>query len=392
MIHGKWERVRWTRGTQERVEKATAAIVHYELPWCNAIGRVKDEASERAFGPFPFRNSDGNILFPVTSGGGWVWKEEFLAAQAGFPNVKPLEAWIYECDCSCQVLRNTMPENYKLRLQWGKEGKGIVSKLGQNGCYGKCAQTKGKNPPYQNFVWAGMTTASCRAQVLRAGAGIWDQVLMIATDGIVSKIRLNLETPKDTGTFDALDDKGRPAKKPLGGWEEKELPKGIHVIRPGIAFPLTPIEETEEKESKARGVGKTIMFKMRGEVLEHWFAQRKKSQVADLKLYRPMFHGMRSQIRRPSSKSEGQHIRGELYGRFSEQEVKVSYFPQPKRPCADGQRLLSWALDRNAVSQMYKPILGEEPVLSNLVLGLHEEKRMSEDQPDAGDDWPDEGL
>jgi len=210
LAHGAWERVAGRNALAE-IERADGALVRYRLPWVSALGKNERDAEGRLrasrtpWGPFPFRDGDGNILFPVTSGGGWVHKTEFLAALAAYPNVELVEAWIYKVQCSCEVLRQLMPENYKLRLRWGKEGKGIVSKLGQNSCYGKAAQTKGANPPYQSFMWAGMTTASCRAQVTRAMARDFEGIVMIATDGIVSRRRLALDGPRDTGTFDAVN-------------------------------------------------------------------------------------------------------------------------------------------------------------------------------------------
>src|SRR5208282_2259311 len=158
MVHGKWE---WRPDVKlGDIERADMAVVNYSLPWVESLGKIKDEACERKWGPFPFRNDEGNIIFPVTSGGGWLHKDEFLAGASKFPNVWMHGAWVYNTGCSCEVFRTAMPKFYRLRLSWGKEGRGIVLKLGMNSCYGKAAQTKGRTPPYQCIPWAGAITAN----------------------------------------------------------------------------------------------------------------------------------------------------------------------------------------------------------------------------------------
>jgi hypothetical protein len=394
LVHGDWEL--FQNPTLDQIEKADAAVVRYVLPWVRGMTDRKESflgvtgTNDQPWGPFPFRNEEGNILFPATSGGGWLHKVEILAGMKLFPNVVLKEAWIYNTKCSCDVLRKTMPENYKLRCAWGKEGKGQVAKLGQNSCYGKTAQTKGRRPPYQNFVWAGMTTASCRAQVLEAmgKASHLDKIIMIATDGIFSTERLKLDPPKDTGTFETVDVKSGKLK-PLGGWEEKEMPAGIFLIRPGIAFPLEG--EFKETEAKARGIGKTVLTRLRDEVLERW----QRDGMKKFGVTRPMFHGMKSQIYVPSSGSsqsvtvadETGYRRGSLYGRFTEQETTIDYFCYPKRPCMNEKtgNFCTWSFSEENTSYPYRPILGEPAAVSKLIQDLKDEKAQLLDQPDMED-------
>jgi hypothetical protein len=395
VVHGKWRHVVAPQGTtsavgdslENEIEKAQTAIVRYALPYSRAIGKVKDETSERAWGPFPFRMgrglepscNPGDIIFPVTSGGGWICREEYLAGRLFAPNVTAIEAWIFETDCDCKVLRHLMPENYKLRCSWGKEGKGQVAKLGQNSCYGKCAQTKGKLPPYQEFVWAALTTASCRAQLLRAMTTDIDSIVLLATDGIISTRKLNLETPKDTGTFETVDIKSGK-KKPLGGWEEKKLPNGVFLIRPGIAFPLgDDPAAVKEAEFKARGIGKHVLKSMREEVLESW----KKNGALDLMTQKQMFFGMKSQVYKTPA---GVVKRTPRYGKFGMQDQAISYKPTPKRPAVSGNRFLTWALADHRTSIPYGPILGKPKTVSPLHKALAEEKMLNEDQDDSPED------
>ena len=373
LVHGKWERV--INPSAQQLADCHTAVVRYSLPWVKSLGRVTEGSCEKApWGPFPLRNTEGAIIFPVTSGGGWLWRDEILAGLCHFPNVSIHEAWIYKTDCACKVFQLTMPGAYILRISWGKDGKGIVVKLGVNSCYGKCAQSKGANPPYQNFVYAGMTTSSCRGQVIHGIAKAPENVILVATDGIISTRRLQMDIPRDTGTFDCID-KGK--KKPLGGWEEKQLKGGLHIIRPGIAFPLG--EGVDEAETKARGIGKAILKNMRQQVIDTWALHGDRA----LSVNREMFFGSKAMVRKSPG---GEFTRGKKYGRFDTQTVKVDYHPAPKRPCVVGSRLLTWGLGQDEISQPYAPALGREAVIAPHVKALMEEKEFLADQPDGEDE------
>jgi hypothetical protein len=396
LVHGSWEYHNWSSGLLQSVKQATAALVQYRLPYHSGIKlhHYKDWTSDLPWGPFPFRTGEkldllgkGNIVFPVTSGGGWLWRDEFLAGYENYPNVVATAAWIYNTHCKCRVLRDVMPLNYRTRVQWGKEGKGIVSKLGQNSCYGKTAQTKGRNPPFQEFVWAGITTSNCRAQLTKAIAMACSpkSILMLATDGIVSTERLTLEKPRDTGTSDL--------PKPLGGWEEKELEEGLFLIRPGIAFPLKSYtqeqidKEEDEKETKARGVGKAVLKTLRQTVLQSWEERGPET----LQVPRPMFFGMKSQARRVGNEKSGyEYRRSERFGRFADQDQSISFNPLPKRPCIDSnERFMTHALPQECLSDVYGPILGKPKVISDHLKTILEEKELEQEQPDA-DEYYDE--
>jgi hypothetical protein len=414
LVHGKWRLVCGTAidgglahdHVHKEVVNSQTAIVRYRLPYSRFLGFKEraDETSPLLWGPFPFRMgkglepfcNPGDIVFPVTSGGGWVGRDEYLAGHAFAPNVVATEAWIYETPCDCKVLRHLMPQNYKMRMLWGKEGKGVVAKLGQNSCYGKCAQTKGRNPPYQEFVWALLTTGSCRAQLLRAMNTDKPNIVLLATDGIISKTRLTLSGPKDTGTAWAPcavpkeKDKKNPiyredpdsqtgwvCNKPLGGWEEKPLPNGVFLIRPGIAFPLGT---NEESEFKARGIGKGVLRNLRQRVTDGWYAQG----PTDHKTKKQLFFGMKSQV---YLTPKGEYKRTPRYGRFGMQDQVISFDPTPKRPTARADGVFdSWALHEDRTSIPYGPILGKPKAVSPLVEQLKAEKLLDEDQDDFRDE------
>src|SRR5581483_4260721 len=259
LLHARWE---YTR-KRDVMMKGRHALVHYQLgPWSK-----EDDPSWAAF---PFRDPSGSIVYPLTSGGGWVWRDEFLAGEEFQNNVQFLEAWVMHSDCGCKPFAK-LPEFYVERLRIGKEGPGIVLKLGMNGGYGKLAQSVG-DAPFQSWVWAGMITSGTRAQILRAAMlhRSRGNLLAIATDGIYSREELALAKPRPTGTAKCTGPSGEEIRKPLGGWEAKVVPPpGVFFCRPGMYWPLDP--KVQVKLVRARGVGRAVLYNNRERVEKAFF-------------------------------------------------------------------------------------------------------------------------
>lgn len=248
--HAKWE---LTTNYQKMLD-ARHALVHYGL----SNSRIR-ETRITSWAPFPFRDDKGSICYPRLSGGGWIWRDEYIAGERAFPYVEFREAWICHSDCACKPFQR-IPGYYMERCRIGKEGPGIVLKLGTNSVYGKLAQSVGQ-AQFNSWIWAGMITSGCRAQILQMLSlhKKRSNMLMVATDGIFTLEDIRPPMPKPTGTDDATVD-GKP--KPLGGWERKVIDKGVFIARPGVYFPLDPTPE-ELKTIRGRGVGK-------GTILENW--------------------------------------------------------------------------------------------------------------------------
>ena len=215
---------------------------------------AKAELRDLAWGPLPFRSEKGSISYG-TNFSGWAWGPELLSALRGWSDIVQLsgEAWVYENRCDHRPFA-FLPDVYRKRLAWGKEGAGIVLKLGMNASYGKTAQSIGDDPPFQSWVWAGMVTAITRGQLLDGIASAKDRwnVLAVATDGIFSLEELPLKAPPyDTGTGDLMKD-GKPV--PLGGWEHKVTPEGLFIAKPGLYYSLN--QESPKAFVRARGVGR----------------------------------------------------------------------------------------------------------------------------------------
>lgn len=343
LVHGTW--VRTTR--RQDIDGARLACVHYGLS-----DITKRQRDEMAWGPFPFRAKDGSICYPATSGGGWVWKAEYLAAESWYPHIEFKEAWCYHTDCDCRPFKD-VPSYYLERLRIGKEGPGIVIKLGCNSLYGKAAQSVGRGP-FNNWVWAGNITSGTRAQVIEAVkllSNPWN-MLMVATDGVQTTERLTLPKPIDSGTDIEVtaQDTGKTVRKPLGGWEEKPVDKGVFYARPGVYFPMNPTEE-ELEVVRGRGVGRGVILANWKPIVETWESWVRRYarydfpsdtwptvKVANVS----RFCGAKSSVSRSKgpdgrwvyTRASGDHLAKEpkpRYGEWITREVCLSFNPMPKR-------------------------------------------------------------
>jgi hypothetical protein len=383
LIHGRWEHTT----DRKAIEGCRTAIVHYTLG---------EPTIKRPWAPFPFRLKNGSIAFPETSGGGWVWREEYLAGEKLFENVGFQEAWLYHCDCDCQPFKD-IPKYYSYRIFIGKEGPGIVVKLGVNSNYGKTAQTIGGEPgTFHSWMWAGLITSGCRAQVLESMAlhKNLDNLLMVATDGIASLEQLKLPKPRDTGTDwlpcpdpDPKDVAEAPelfrkegsqwlVNKPLGGWEEKIIRNGMFLARPGIYFPLNPTK-ADIKRIRARGLGRAAVWNNWEKIVEAFNDKQPGIRIQNLSL----FHGIKTSITRSGKPGEYKYNRSDEYGRWSTRPIDMTFSPMPKREpkILEGGRLALRRLDNLESAPYDKGILSPEAIL------LLQQALEESEQPDGGD-------
>jgi len=340
---GKWEHLgdgkSSIRGIDKRIAAADLALLRVV---CEGKGK------EQAFGSFHHRDKDGNVTFPINNRT-WTWKHEYLAARdAVGDRVRVLEAYLYTTPCTHQPFK-FMGELYLERLRIGKEGRGIAMKLGYNGCAGKTMQRVGSHR-WQEYVWAGNTTARTRSMLLEAMSRFpsqWD-VAYVATDSVFAMRDVELAEPENTGTGEAMKLAGKP---PLGGWEPGKAPySGMCFVRPGIAFPLHATEE-QLKEIKARGISKQVLLENVDAVVELMRSQEVVGgRGGELKLSRRIFGGMKmctNKRGKPaeyvlSNDDEGGQSR---YGCWYEQEIRIGIGARPKRfarlPGEEGM-LLPW--------------------------------------------------
>lgn len=383
---GKWAKTK----SPARAERAQAALVRYET---GSPTRSLKAALTDHWAPLPYRTPNGEICYPKRSAGGWVWGSEFFAAVRLFRNVKFREAWVYETDCGHQPFER-IAHYYRERIKLGKEGPGIVLKLGCNSCYGKLAQSIG-SAPFNSWIWAGMITAGTRAQLLD-GLGCHEDprnMLMVATDGIFSRERLSLPAPRDTGTDGLLKVDGTPAP-PLGSWEETVINKGIFVARPGVYFPLDPSPE-ELKKVRGRGVGKSVVLSCWRDIVRAYEEQGIGGSFEVTRVVR--FCGAKSSISKygppeyPMFRRADGKTSAVRYGNWVERTVEMTFNPMPKRSGVmdDGRSLVlreiagraeSAPYDRAMRSQEERERDGER--LSAEAEALKREQEEQSEQPD----------
>lgn len=398
LMCGGWREARFRdrETARSEIEKAGAAG---GLALCRfrVRGMSEEDRKGLAWGPLPFRDDKGSIAYGVNFTG-WAWGPEILAALRGWADLVEVEAaWIYETPCYDRPHDqhrpfDFLPAVYRERIKWGKEGAGKALKLGMNASYGKTAQSIGDDPPFQSWIWAGMTTAVTRGLLLDAIASAADRwnVLTVATDGIYAKERLRIwhrrtvddkkrascectdadpETlsapPRDTGTSDL--------PKPLGGWEHKELPEGVFVAKPGLYWKLSPPAKTVEEEKKqladlrARGIGRRELMnrdeerkKTGKQLLEDGFLEWDRVDPKyGITLQSRRFYGAKHSVtgyafcdacqrgwmgvpeqRCPKCMQCGTSFEArfvqdkfgkDAYGRWGARDVKISFDPYPKR-------------------------------------------------------------
>lgn len=348
LVHGKWERT--TR--REDLDGARQACVEYKLG-CSPRGEIKD------WGPLPYRMGNGSICFPSESGGGWVWMSEYLAAERFCEVENPyalqfVGAWVLRSDCDCQPFKD-MPHYYRERIRIGKEGAGIVFKLGPNSAYGKLAQSVG-SARYQSWIYAGMITSGCRGQLLDMVTLHHNRrnALMVATDGIFTCEPIAPPLPRDTDTWGT--------KKPLGGWERGDIPQGIFAARPGIYFPLNPTKD-DIKKVKGRGVGKGTILENHAMIVQAYrdHGIEKKVTVKDIE----RFCGAKTSISYGASTgiftraSGGLGKKGQelpMFGEWVKRRVEMDFNPMPKRAAvmADGVHLALRKMPLDVKSEPYR--------------------------------------
>jgi hypothetical protein len=153
-----------------------------------------------------------------------------------------VEAWEYVRECDCQPL-GFVDDVYAERQRIGKDGPGLILKLGLNSLYGKQVQSIG-SPKYANAIWGSFMTAFTRTQIqdfLHSSPMCphycGRDVAMIATDSLAS-----LERRED------IEISSR-----LGCWSEEVHSRGMFTVQPGVYF------GSSGKPTKTRGFTRTIV-------------------------------------------------------------------------------------------------------------------------------------
>jgi hypothetical protein len=193
--------------------------------------------------PFPFRDAKSRQILYPTVGKGWYHASEVRAAMRLFGDSIVVDRsilFIPSCPDSCPGLPfGFVPQYYEYRnvlKQRGSQAQ-LTIKLGLNSLYGKTAQGVGfgdKKPPFQSYLYAGMITAGTRGMLLDAIAQAPDSIIWTATDGIASKVPLDLIVGEH-----------------LGEWEYTSA-EWVFAVQPGVY----QVCKNGKVEIRSRGFGK----------------------------------------------------------------------------------------------------------------------------------------
>lgn len=202
----------WRRTDRMSDQPFSLLRIQWESPW-----------NERVWGPFPWRGSDGRIIFPP-KGEGWYYGVEVHAAMRRLGSklkvkvVAAYEPW----GEPFYPMREPIEESFAHRRKLKEDGRAahVPIKLALNSLYGKLAQRQArsdKGPPYYNLLWAGYITAATRAKISDAIAAAGEQVACVMTDGVWSLVPLDL-----------------PQSSKLGEWSFESEDEGLSLIGAGV--------------------------------------------------------------------------------------------------------------------------------------------------------------
>jgi hypothetical protein len=231
--HGTWQRVPPLWLANAPPTALFVADVHFthplDVPLCG----------------LPVRHKRGHLCWP-REGVGTYWSPELRSAERLGAKLDYRGGWRYVSHCKCQPFA-WVRDVYDQRLKLGKSTAGYPIKLGLNSLYGKLAQRIG-NPKYGNFIHAGLITAITRARLNDAIALAPDQIVMIATDAIVSLSLLPL-----------------PVGPGLGQWEAKAYDR-LFVVQPGLYWS----GRRKGAKRKTRGASLNIFARHMHRFEKHW--------------------------------------------------------------------------------------------------------------------------
>jgi hypothetical protein len=251
-------------------------------PVYNRKTKQHDHARPFPFFPLPYRTKNGAILFP-SAGLAWIMRDELIGAldwiETFFPTCKMRE-YIPEFTITEQwrftPANDARPfafidELYNLRASTSKtDTLNQALKLCLSSLYGKLAQSvgggEGEPPASACPYYAAAITANCRMRVMQAALRSPHEVVMFATDGVVSTKELTgLERVRDV-------DSGE--KPELGDWEMNRLGGGFF-LQSGVYVLFDP--DGTVKSKKSRGLNPRNMLMKEGvdefliaQVLPQW--------------------------------------------------------------------------------------------------------------------------
>jgi hypothetical protein len=178
-------RGRWTHRRSREIPAFGLVHVRWEIP------------TAPWWGPLPWRDADGTILWP-SEGEGWYHGFEVAAAARRIKRLggklDVIESYVYRPRDAGSPWAEPVRTAYAERERRKRRGDAseLAYKLALNSAYGKAAQRRGRSP-IASWTLAGMITAAVRARIVYAIESIESgggEVYSVMTDGILTSRRL----------------------------------------------------------------------------------------------------------------------------------------------------------------------------------------------------------
>ena len=361
LLHGEWEHV-YGSPPASSFDKPTGKMDETFALMYGSFTQSSDPTP--SFYGLPMRSASGTITFPQ-NGTGWYWS--FEVASSAHQRFVSEDVWIYKRRCACRPLA-FVETVYATRQRIGKDGPGVILKLGMNSLYGKTVQSIG-TPQYANPIWGSFITAYPRTMIqefMHSSPSCKDghcgqDIIMIATDSVAS-----LKEREEYGDSNAL-----------GGWSKESHPNGMFIVQPGVYF------GTSGKASKTRGVPRTLVDAHES-AFRNAFERLVETQdlsESEVRIPQTLFCGIRYALHRRNTSLMGQWVE---FGEEGDKGKVVSFDWSTKRAPAPA---LAPTLDRSYI--MTFPYTGDVNVAtvpySKDIGGLVERElyRLAfDDQPD----------
>lgn len=272
-------------------------------PRALTFGRVRFVANcDAMIGPFPWRSPDGGLTRPQYGEGWYVGEIIDSARRLGTFDIDELEWISFVPDCECEPF-DWVQEVYDQRLALGKDGAGIVLKVTLNSVYGVFADTISLDSRYASVVWAATITGRTQAKIIDVIADNPGQVVMTATDGIMSK------TPIVTTLS--------PPAKVLGGWDYEGASRDVLLVQPGLY--LAANSDSSKKLARSRGHALRDMQEIEAQLRDAW---ERDGWAGEVSYERTRFIPGKLALTRTDPMA--------VYGQWIEQPVKIKFKPSSR--------------------------------------------------------------
>lgn len=182
-------------------------VRRYDPSWWGFY-RVRWTQPKRAcWGFFPVRGAklptgrrSVSLLYP-REGDGWFHSAEVAAAlSTGEGTIEVIDGWIVEPrGRPFEWIRETTTE--RLKYKAAGDARAFPLKVGCNSVYGKLAQHSGAHP-LQCLCYAAAVTATTRGELLKMAVRHQHDVILLATDGILSTVPLDCEVGPHLGEWE----------------------------------------------------------------------------------------------------------------------------------------------------------------------------------------------